>query len=417
MLKRGNRPGESSQHSFQLPDHVSNQLSPDQSAEQIATYFASISQEYNPLNINTLPPSVQSHMSVPLCDEMTPELEPWQVHRRILRAKKPNSSVKGDVQVKLVKEFSVELAGPVSVIFNKITKTQCFPQQWKIEYGSPIPKVQPPMSEDDLRIISKTPFFSKIYESFVADWLMPVIEPFLDPGQCGLKGLSITHYLIKFLHFTHSTLDKRQPHAVLAAYVDLSKAFNRVSHNHLIEDLFDMHCPSWLLKIIASYLSDRSLVLTFNKHQASVKSLPGGGPQGAFLGVLIFIIIFNSILLRPPIPRSILGPLKKQTAVSVKYIDDSTLGVSLNLKECLQLDQKERPKPLTFHQRTGHVLPPENNLLQLYLTQAEIDTSNKLMKINKNKTTVMLFNRSRSYDFNPEVQFKDGTTLECVCEV
>ena len=59
----------------------------------------------------------------------------------------------------------------------------------------------------------------------------------------------------------------------------------------------------------------------------------------------MFIILFNSILLRPPVPRSILGPLKKQTAVSVKYIDDATIKVSLNLKECLQLDHQERPKP------------------------------------------------------------------------
>ena len=78
------------------------------------------------------------------------------------------------------------------------------------------------------RNIAKTPFFSKVYESCLADWLLPIIQPFLDPGQCGLKGLFITHYLIKLLDFTNSILDKRQPHAVLAAWIDLSKAFNRV---------------------------------------------------------------------------------------------------------------------------------------------------------------------------------------------
>ena len=73
---------------------------------------------------------------------------------------------------------------------------------------------------------------------------MPYIEPFLDPGQCGgLKGSSITHYCVKLIHFVHSFLDKREPYAVLLALGDLEKAFNRVSHKVVIEDLADMHVP------------------------------------------------------------------------------------------------------------------------------------------------------------------------------
>ena len=71
---------------------------------------------------------------------------------------------------------------------------------------------------------------------------MPIIQPYLDPGQCGLSGSSITHYLIKLLDFVHSTLDQKKPHAVLATCVDLSKAFNRVDHTLVIQDLYDMHC-------------------------------------------------------------------------------------------------------------------------------------------------------------------------------
>ena len=98
----------------------------------------------------------------------------------------------------------------------------------------PIPKVFPPNSEDDLRPVSRTFFFIKVYESFVSEWLLPFIQPFIDPGQYGMKGSSIVHYLIKFLRFVHSSLDLKQPNAVLAALVDLSKAFNRVSHLQVI---------------------------------------------------------------------------------------------------------------------------------------------------------------------------------------
>ena len=122
-----------------------------------------------------------------------------------------------------------------------------------VEHQTPIPKLYPPLSEEDLRNISGTQFFSKVYESFLSDWLMPIVQPFLDPANCGgLKGTSISHYLIRLLHFIHSSVERSQPHAVVLALIDLSKAFNRVDHTLVIQDLHDMKVPGSLLKILIS---------------------------------------------------------------------------------------------------------------------------------------------------------------------
>ena len=262
--------------------------------------------------------------------------------------------------------------------------------------------------------IAKTPFLSKVYESCIADWLLPIIQPFLDPGQCGLKGFSITHYLIKLLHFTHSILDKKQPFAVLAACIDLSKAFNRVSHDLLVQDLYDMHTPAWLLKIMISYLSDRSMYLSYNGAKSSRKMLPAGGPQGAYLGGIVFIIKYNGAFLRPPVPRHIQGPVTKSKSKKVKFIDDGTVAVTVKLKDCVVPDPVDRPRPYNYHERTGHVLPEENNLLQYYIRDTEEFVSQNRMVINKQKTKVISFTKSRKYDFPPELTFLDGSPLEGV---
>ena len=123
----------------------------------------------------------------------------------------------GDLPKRLVKHCSATLSVPVTAIFNRITTSAEYPNPWKIEEQNALAKVNPPESEDDVRNIAKTPFFSKVYESFIGGWLLPIIKPFLDPGQCGLKGFSITHYLIKLLHFVHTTLDMRKPHAYCAS--------------------------------------------------------------------------------------------------------------------------------------------------------------------------------------------------------
>ena len=131
-----------------------------------------------------------------------------------------------------------------------------------------------------------------------------------------------------------------------------------------------MHTPAWLLKIVASYLSGRSMFLSYNGCKSSVKMLPGGGPQGAFLGGLIFIIKYNGAFLRPLVPRPMQGPVTKEKSEKVKFVDDSSVALSVNLKQCLVNNLKEKPMPLNFHERTS-----KSNLLQYYIYDAEKFTS------------------------------------------
>ena len=169
------------------------------------------------------------------------------------------------------------------------------------------------------------------------------------------------------------------------------------------------------MKIFVSYLSNRTMVLTYKRETSSVKQLPAGTPQGAFLGVLIFIIKFNGAFLRPSIPRPAL--LQNEASEKVKYIDDGTVAVSVNLSRSLVPDPVARLQPLAYHERLCQVLPNENNLLQYYIRDTEEFASRNNMRLNEKKTKVILFNFSRKHDFPPEVFFSDGTMLECISEI
>ena len=107
---------------------------------------------------------------------LAPKLSLTDVHKRIIKAKKPSGIVKGDLPKTVVQKCSHILAFPVSEIFNKITTSSQYPTQWKIEHQIPIPKTFPPESEDDLRNIAKTAFFSKVYESFIGEWLLDIAK-------------------------------------------------------------------------------------------------------------------------------------------------------------------------------------------------------------------------------------------------
>ena len=212
-------------------------------------------------------------------------LEEYDIYENLRKRKQKKSSVPKDIQHKLKREFLPELAKPVSFIFNSISKSGIYPKQWLSEFVTPIPKVSPPESEDDLRNISLTADLSKTYEYILAEWLKPYIMKRIDPGQCGgLHGHSTTHYLIMLYNFILSNTDNSYiPRSVLVALIDFSKAFNRINHSKVIVRLSDWGVPGRLLKILVSYLSGRSMILRYKGVNSLCHLMPGGSPQGTLL--------------------------------------------------------------------------------------------------------------------------------------
>ena len=87
--------------------------------------------------------------------------------------------------------------------------------------------------------------------------------------------------------------------------------------------------------------------------------------------------------------------------MKVKFVDDGTVAVSVNLKASLIPDPVQRPRPLNYEERTGHVLQVEQNLLHYYIIDAENYSHINQMVINKQKTKVIKFSKSRKWDFPP----------------
>ena len=130
----------------------------------------------------------------------------------------------------------------------------------------------------------------------MVEWLLEVIGPKIDFRQYGgLKGNSVTHYIIEFINFVLSSQDNNDQTAVVACFVDFQKAFMRQNHNKLIEKLSDLDVPGWLLNIVVGFLKERSMVVLYKGCQSSIKPLPGGGPQGTLSALLLFLALVNDV--------------------------------------------------------------------------------------------------------------------------
>ena len=146
IRKLGNREFEQSSSTFDVPEFVDDNLDEKQSDEALAEYFSSISQEFMPLDPDNLPSKVKIELEKGIVEKNLPILNEYEVYEKVTRAKKPHSTVPGDLKRTLVKECSVELITPVTKIYNEISESKEFPRAWVIEQQTPIPKVYPPSS-------------------------------------------------------------------------------------------------------------------------------------------------------------------------------------------------------------------------------------------------------------------------------
>ena len=96
------------------------------------------------------------------------------------------------------------------------------------------------------------------------------------------------------------------------------------------------------------------------------------------------------------------------------YIDDLSEAEAINLKKQLIKNPNSLIYPLNYHDRTEHIYPTENSLLQKQLYKVESFTIKNQMKINENKSKIMIFNKSKNYDFQPEFSFSSGKNLEVI---
>ena len=340
----------------------------------------------------------------------------------------------GDLPIKVLTEFLPELTAPIAAIYREAISSHSWPSSWKKEYHLPIKKVPVPQSEDDLRNLGLTPCLSKRLEWFLIQWIWPYIEHHIDLDQLGgLPGCSVTHYLIQMLNFIHEKLDDghMKPTAVICGLVDFSKAFNRIDHNVIVTILSDLNIPTCALRLITSYLSNRRMCVRLNGATSNEQLIPGGGPQGGLLTVLLFNLQVNlagtpcplhrqlplGVLGPEPEPQQVVLPLchQRKNTLKKKYVDDLSMLESIDLKTSLRIANPIIGPP-NYHEIPGLILPPDLSILQHQLADLVTFTDRNGMRINTKKTKIMIFNFSKKFDFLPQLSFPGSDPLEVIYE-
>ena len=317
--------------------------------------------------------------------------------------------VRGDIFPLLVNQVAASLSLPLSNIYNRITDTGSWPDTWKVEYVTPIPKTSLPAGPDDLRNISCTQLFSKVYESFVLDWLGTQVK--LRQNQFGgVKGSGSEHSLIKLWQGVLEAIEDPRAGSLLTS-IDYAKAFNRLDFNHCLRSLRAKGACTGILKIIASFLTDRKMRVKVGNHLSLPRTVLGGVPQGSLLGVMLFNLSIDDFeaystdvadygggeletvgglppgLPVPPEPTirdyRHLTPWQTELLEVIKYVDDNVILEKCNFDTVLTNQYSVRNK---------HAIRTQNLFARIVFLAEKCG-----MKVNYAKTKSMVISEIKGY--------------------
>ena len=96
--------------------------------------------------------------------------------------------------------------------------------------------------------------------------------------------------------------------------------------------------------------------------------MPGGSPQGTILLMFLFVILKNPIGFNPnkDIGKQMSHAIHKRVPmqnIHLEYIDDMTIAETIMLKDKL-LVNIDLSHPRLYHERTGHILEPDDGQIQ-----------------------------------------------------
>ena len=133
-----------------------------------------------------------------------------------------------------------------------------------------------------------------IHTTVIKDQMIAFLNPnnVLSPSQFGFQaGFSSTDAL----HFATENIRKKidQNEYVTAAFLDLSKAFDSISHSILLEKLRELNFNKVAISLIQSYLTGRNQKVMLNNCKSDWIEIHQGVPRGTILGPLLFNIYVN----------------------------------------------------------------------------------------------------------------------------
>lgn len=172
-----------------------------------------------------------------------------------------------------------------------------FPEHFKKAKVTAILKPQKdPKCAVSYRPISLLSSIGKILERIIYTKLSGFLtaNSIIKAKQFGFRpGHSTVHQIKRIVNIINANKARRKSTGMVL--IDMEKAFDSVWHNGLLFKLEKVGTPTYLIKLISSFLKDRSFTVCVNGIQSSSKPIPAGLAQGSVISPLLYAVYTSDL--------------------------------------------------------------------------------------------------------------------------